>query len=127
MRPISAMWTGWLTQKAKEDAEYQKQIRDYAAQGITASVVENDNAKWAVYAKSSVSGRQGFFAYYAPRKLVVGDAPEPEKPTPPAGDADITLKKVAGWDDQRFGWRQIQYLSQRSDRRQRCDQKRRCP
>ena len=90
-------YVDWLlTQKAKEDAEYQKQIRDYAAQGITASVVENDNAKWAVYAKSSVSGRQGFFAYYAPRKLVVGDAPEPEKPTPPAGDADITLKKVAG-------------------------------
>ena len=90
-------YVDWLlAQKAKEDAEYQKQIRDYAAQGITASVVENDNAKWAVYAKSSVSGRQGFFAYYAPRKLVVGDAPEPEKPTPPAGDADITLKKVAG-------------------------------
>ena len=101
-------YVDWLlAQKAKEDAEYQKQIRDYAAQGITASVVENDNAKWAVYAKSSVSGRQGFFAYYAPRKLVVGDAPEPEKPTPPAGDADITLRKVAagttrGLDGARF-------------------------
>ena len=121
-------YVDWLlTQKAKEDAEYQKQIRDYAAQGITASVVENDNAKWAVYAKSSVSGRQGFFAYYAPRKLVVGDAPEPEKPTPPAGDADITLKKVAGGTTRGLDGARLQYLSQWSDRRQRCDQKRRCP
>ena len=84
-----------LKEKAKEDAEFQKQIADYAAKGIIASVVEDEAAKWAVYAKSSVKGRQSFFNYYAPRKLVVNDAPEPDKPTPPAGDADITLKKVA--------------------------------
>ena len=77
-------------------AEYQKQIESYAAQGIVAAVVEDDTAKWAVYAKSGVSGRQGFFAYYAPRKLAVGEAPLPEEPdNPPASDADITLKKVA--------------------------------
>ena len=84
-----------LKEKAKEDAEFQKQIADYAAKGIIASVVEDEAAKWAVYAKSSVKGRQSFFNYYAPRKLVVNDAPEPDKPTPPAGDADITLRKVA--------------------------------
>ena len=90
-------YVDWLLeQKAKEDAEYQQQIEDYAAKGIIASVVEDENAKWAVYAKSSVKGRQSFFAYYAPRKLQVGKAPAPEEPdNPPAGDADITLRKVA--------------------------------
>ena len=88
-------YVDWLlAQKAKEDAEFQKQIEDYAAKGITAAVTEDESAKWAVYAKSSVSGRQSFFAYYVPRKLAVNDAPRPDKPTPPAGDADITLKKV---------------------------------
>ena len=90
-------YVNWLlAQKAKEDAEYQQQIEDYAAKGIIASVVEDENAKWAVYAKSSVKGRQSFFNYYAPRKLQVGRTPAPEEPDhPPAGDADITLKKVA--------------------------------
>ena len=89
-------YVDWLlAQKAKEDAEYQQQIEDYAAKGIIAAVVEDEFAKWAVYAKSSVSGRQSFFAYYAPRKLQVGKAPAPEEPdNPPAGDADIALKKV---------------------------------
>lgn len=96
-----------LKEKAKEDAEFQKQIEEYAAKGIIASVVEDDVAKWAVWAKSSVKGRQSFFNYYAPRKLVVNDAPVPDKPTPPAGDANITLKKVAagttrGLDGARF-------------------------
>ena len=89
-------YTDWmLKEKAKEDAEFQKQIEEYAAKGIIASVVEDEAAKWAVWAKSSVKGRQSFFNYYAPRKLVVNDAPVPDKPTPPAGDADITLRKVA--------------------------------
>ena len=83
-----------LNQKAKEDAEFQKQIEEYAAQGIVATVVEDDAAKWAVYAKSSVKGRQSFFNYYAPRKLVT-KTPGDEPDQPPAGDADITLKKVA--------------------------------
>ena len=90
-------YVNWLlAQKAKEDAEYQQQIEDYAAKGIIASVVEDENAKWAVYAKSSVKGRQSFFNYYAPRKLQVGKTPAPEEPdNPPAGNADITLRKVA--------------------------------
>ena len=89
-------YVDWLlAQKAKEDAEFQKQIEDYAAKGIIAAVTEDESAKWAVYAKSSVSGRQSFFAYYAPRKLQVGKAPAPEEPdSPPAGDGDITFKKV---------------------------------
>ena len=89
-------YVDWLlAQKAKEDAEFQKQIEKYAAQGTVATVVEDDAAKWAVFAKSSVKGRQSFFNYYAPRKLQVGKTPAPEEPDhPPAGDADITLKKV---------------------------------
>ena len=81
-----------LKEKAKEDAEFQRQIEEYAEQGIIATVVEDEAAKWAVYAKSSVKGRQAFFNYYAPRKLVTNTS-EPGKP--PAGDADITLRKVA--------------------------------
>ena len=88
-------YVDWLlAQKAKEDAELQEQIEKYAAQGAVAAVVEDDAAKWAVFAKSSVSGRQSFFAYYAPRKLSFEVQPE-EPDHPPAGDADITLKKVA--------------------------------
>ena len=100
-------YVDWLlAQKAKEDAEFQKQIEKYTAQGAVATVVEDESAKWAVYAKSSVSGRQSFFAYYAPRKLSF--EVQPGKPDrPPAGDADITLKKVAagttrGLDGARF-------------------------
>ena len=81
-----------LKEKAKEDAEFQRQIEEYAEQGIIATVVEDEAAKWAVYAKSSGKGRQAFFNYYAPRKLVTNTS-EPGKP--PAGDADITLRKVA--------------------------------
>lgn len=88
-------YVDWLlAQKAKEDAEFQKQIEKYTAQGAVATIVEDESAKWAVYAKSSVSGRQSFFAYYAPRKLSFEVQPE-EPDHPPAGDADITLKKVA--------------------------------
>jgi len=83
-----------LKEKAKEDAEFQRQIEEYAEQGIIATVVEDEAAKWAVYAKSSVKGRQAFFNYYAPRKLAV-NTPKPDPDNPPAGDADITLKKVA--------------------------------
>ena len=100
-------YVDWLlAQKAKEDVEFQQQIEKYTAQGAVATVVEDESAKWAVYAKSSVSGRQSFFAYYAPRKLSF--EVQPGKPDrPPAGDADITLKKVAagttrGLDGARF-------------------------
>ena len=84
-----------LAQKAKEDAELRKQIEEYTAQGKQASIVEDMSGKWAVLATSGTAGRQSFFAYYAPRKLQVGKVPAPEEPdNPPAGDADITLKKV---------------------------------
>lgn len=88
-------YVDWLlAQKAKEDAELQEQIEKYTAQGAVATIIEDESAKWTVYAKSSVSGRQSFFAYYAPRKLVTTPT-QPEEPDhPPAGDADITLKKV---------------------------------
>ena len=39
-----------LEQKAQEDAEFQRQIEEYKSQGIEASIVEDESAKWAVYA-----------------------------------------------------------------------------
>ena len=97
-----------LAQKAQEDAAFQRQIEEHAAQGMVASVVENDSAKWAVFALSSNRKNQSFFNYYGPRELVVKDKPQGgDEPTPPAGDADITLRKVAagttrGLDGARF-------------------------
>ena len=97
-----------LAQKAQEDAAFQRQIEEYAAQGMVASVVENDSAKWAVFALSSNRKNQSFFNYYGPRELVVKDKPQGgDEPTPPAGDADITLRKVSagttrGLDGARF-------------------------
>ena len=85
-----------LAQKAQEDAAFQRQIEEYAAQGMVASIVENDSAKWAVFALSSNRKNQSFFNYYGPRELVVKDTPQGgDEPTPPAGDADITLRKAA--------------------------------
>ena len=85
-----------LAQKAKEDAELQKQIEEYAAQGKQASIVEDVSGKWAVLATSGTTGRQSFFAYHAARKVVTDDKPEGgDNPPPPvAGDGDITFKKV---------------------------------
>ena len=86
----------WLLgQKANEDAELQAQVEEYAAQGIQASIVEDDSSKWAVLATSSVSGRQAFAAYHATRKIVTGPSSgDGDNPPPVAGDGDITFKKV---------------------------------
>lgn len=83
-----------LARKAQEDAEFQRQIEEYAAQGIIASIVVDETASWAIYAKSSVQGRQSFFNYYGPRKLVTSTTPQEGDNPPPAGDGDITFKKV---------------------------------
>lgn len=87
----------WMrAQKAKEDAELQKQIEEYTAQGKQASIVEDVSGKWAVLATSGTAGRQSFFAYHTARKVVTDDKPEGgDNPPPPvAGDGDITFKKV---------------------------------
>ena len=84
-----------LAQKAQEDAAFQRQIEEYAAQGRVAVIVEDDSAKWAVFALSSNRKNQSFFNYYGLRKLRVSEAPIQDEPAPPAGDADITLRKVA--------------------------------
>ena len=91
----------WLLgQKANEDAEFQRQIEEYAAQGIRASIVEEENSKWAVLATSSVSGRQSFFAYHSDRKIVTSDEPKPGDPDEPvAGDGDIIFQKVIAGTD----------------------------
>ena len=91
----------WLLgQKANEDAEFQRQIEEYAAQGIRASIVEDESSKWAVLATSSVSGRQSFFAYHSDRKIVTSEEPQPGDPDEPvAGDGDITFRKVAAGTD----------------------------
>ena len=87
-----------LEQKAQEDAEFQRQIEEYTAQGKSASIVEDQSAKWAVYAISSNRKNQSFFDYYGPRKLVTQDKPGGggEEPAPPAGVGKIVLKKTAG-------------------------------
>ena len=87
-----------LEQKAQEDAEFQRQIEEYTAQGKSASFVEDQSAKWAVYAISSNRKNQSFFNYYGPRKLVTQDKPGGggEEPAPPAGVGKIVLKKTAG-------------------------------
>ena len=87
-----------LEQKAQEDAKFQKQIEEYTAQGKSASIVEDQSAKWAVYAISSNRKNQSFFNYYGPRKLVTQDKPGGggEEPAPPAGVGKIVLKKTAG-------------------------------
>ena len=91
----------WLLgQKANEDAEFQRQIEEYAAQGIRASIVEEESSKWAVLATSSVSGRQSFFAYHSDRKIVTSDEPKPGDPDEPvAGDGDIIFQKVIAGTD----------------------------
>ena len=89
----------WLLEKkAQEDAEFQRQIEEYTAQGKSASIVEDQSAKWAVYAISSNRKNQSFFNYYGPRKLVTQNEPEGggEEPAPPAGVGKIVLKKTAG-------------------------------
>ena len=87
-----------LAKKAAEDAEFQRQIEEYKAQGVTAAIVEDESARWAVYAISSNRKNQSFFNYYGPRKLVTQDEPGGggEEPTPPAGVGKIVLKKTAG-------------------------------
>ena len=86
-----------LAKKAAEDAEFQRQIEEYAAQGIAATIVEDESARWAVYAISSNRKNQSFFNYYGPRKLVTSE-PAPDQPEQPAGGTGkIVLKKTAGW------------------------------
>ena len=86
-----------LEQKSQEDAEFQRQIEEYTAQGKSASIVEDESAKWVVYAISSNRKNQSFFNYYGPRKLVTQDKPGGggEEPAPPAGVGKIVLKKTA--------------------------------
>ena len=86
-----------LAKKAAEDAEFHRQIEEYAAQGIAATIVEDESARWAVYAISSNRKNQSFFNYYGPRKLVTQDEPGGggEEPAPPAGVGKIVLKKTA--------------------------------
>ena len=85
-----------LAKKAAEDAEFQRQIEEYTAQGKSASIVEDQSAKWAVYAISSNRKNQSFFNYYGPRKLVTGE-PAPDQPEQPTGGTGkIVLKKTAG-------------------------------
>ncbi len=84
-----------LAKKAAEDAEFQRQIEEYAAQGIAATIVEDESARWAVYAISSNRKNQSFFNYYGPRKLVTGE-PAPDQPEQPTGGTGkIVLKKTA--------------------------------
>ncbi len=79
-----------LAKKAAEDAEFQRQIEEYKSQGIRASIVEDESAKWAVFAISSNRKNQSFFNYYGPRKLVTGE-PAPDQPEQPSIDGKDTI------------------------------------
>ena len=72
---------------ANADTYALRQIEEYTAQGKSASIVEDESAKWAVYAISSNRKNQSFFNYYGPRKLVTQDKPGGggEEPAAPAG------------------------------------------
>ena len=85
-----------LAKKAAEDAEFQRQIEEYKSQGIRASIVEDESAKWAVFAISSNRKNQSFFNYYGPRKLVTGEPAPDQLEQPTGGTGKIVLKKTAG-------------------------------
>ena len=85
-----------LAKKAAEDAGFQRQIEEYKSQGIRASIVEDESAKWAVFAISSNRKNQSFFNYYGPRKLVTGEPAPDQLEQPAGGTGKIVLKKTAG-------------------------------
>ena len=85
-----------LAKKAAEDAEFQRQIEEYAAQGIAATIVEDESARWAVYAISSNRKNQSFFNYYGPRKLVTSE-PAPDQPEQPAGGTGKIVVTGVRW------------------------------
>ena len=86
------MYTDLLIIKAEEDAALQRQIADYAAQGIAARVAADPSSQWAVYAVSNVSGRQSFFNYNETREIVVEDIPQ--TPEEPEEEAYLTITKL---------------------------------
>ena len=85
-----------LAQKAKEDAEYQQQIEDYAAKGIIAAVVEDESGKMGGLCQIQHVRPPEFFSHtMRPQIARIGKAlPRKNRIIRPAGDADITLKKV---------------------------------
>ena len=86
------IYTDLLTIKAEEDAALQREIADYAAEGISAHIEADPDSQWALFAVSSVSGRQGFFNYNEKRIVVVGDEPG-DDPEPPEDPGLVTITK----------------------------------
>ena len=86
------IYTDLLTIKAEEDAALQREIADYAAEGISAHIEADPDSQWALFAVSSVSGRQGFFNYNEKRIVVVGDEPG-DDPEPPEDPGLVTIIK----------------------------------
>ena len=86
------IYTDLLTIKAEEDAALQREIADYAAEGISAHIEADPDSQWALFAVSSVSGRQGFFNYNEKRIVVIGDEPGND-PDPPEDPGLVTITK----------------------------------
>jgi uncharacterized surface anchored protein len=87
------MYTDLLSLKAAEDVDLQNQVADFAAQGIDAYIAVKPDSQWAVYATSSISGRQGFFNYCEERIVINGERPElPDNP-PSGEDGVVTITK----------------------------------
>ena len=87
------MYTDLLSLKAAEDVDLQNQVAANAAEGKESYIAVDPASQWAVYATSSISGRQGFFNYNEKRIVIVGDLPD-EPTTPPSGeDGVVTITK----------------------------------
>ena len=89
------MYTDLLSLKAAEDVDLQNRVAAYVAEGHRAYIAVDPDTQWAVYATSSISGRQGFFNYNEKRIVIEGDRPEqPDNPSPPSGeDGVVTITK----------------------------------
>ena len=86
------MYTDLLSLKAAEDVDLQNQVADFVSQGISAYITVDPNSQWAVYATSSISGRQGFFNYCEKRVVLSGDLPD-DPIEHPSEDGVVTITK----------------------------------
>jgi uncharacterized surface anchored protein len=82
------LYTWLLTLKAEEDVDLQNQVAELTAQGIDAYIAVDPASQWAVYATSSISGRQGFFNYNETRIIISGERPE-DPDIPPSGEGGV--------------------------------------
>ena len=77
--PMTCIWassTPCLRRRRGRMPNFSVRSQNMQREGTVASVIEDDAAKWAVFALSSNRKNQSFFNYYGPRELVVKDTPQ---------------------------------------------------